>query len=56
MTLIVAVGPRTRALAVRLTPAEQTEPPQWRAKLPAPAAAPRSAMSARWLCTDIEAA
>jgi hypothetical protein len=56
MTLIVAVGPRTRALAVRLTRAEPTQPPQWRGKLPARTAGPRSAASARWLCTDIEAA
>jgi hypothetical protein len=54
MTLIVAVGPRTRALAVRLTRVEQKPPPQWRGKLPAQAAESRSA-TARWLCTDIEA-
>jgi Family of unknown function (DUF6459) len=40
MTLIVAIGPRIRALAVRLTLA------------PTPA----TAASARWVCTDIEAA
>jgi hypothetical protein len=56
MTLIVAVGPRTRALAVRLTRAEPTQPPQWRGKLPARTAEPRSAAPARWVCTDIEAA
>jgi len=56
MTLIVAVGPRTRALAVRLARAEPTPPPQWRGKLPAPTTEPRSAASPRWLCTDIEAA
>jgi Family of unknown function (DUF6459) len=57
MTLIVAVGPRIRALAVRLTLAGPEEPrPGWREKLPARAPAPRAATSARWLCTDIEAA
>jgi Family of unknown function (DUF6459) len=54
MTLIVAVGPRTRALAVRLTRAEPTPRPQWRGKLAPQAAESRSA-TARWLCTDIEA-
>ena len=54
MTLIVAVGPRTRALAVRLTRAEPTPRPQWRGKLTARVAESRSA-TARWLCTDIEA-
>ena len=54
MTLIVAVGPRTRALAVRLTRVEQKPPPQWRGKLAARTAESRSA-TARWLCTDIEA-
>ena len=56
MTLIVAVGPRTRALAVRLTRAEPTQPPQWRGELPARTTEPRSAASARWVCTDIESA
>jgi hypothetical protein len=56
MTLIVAVGPRTRALAVRLTRAEPTQPPPWRGKLPAQTQDPRPAPPARWLCTDIEAA
>jgi hypothetical protein len=56
MTLIVAVGPRIRALAVRLTRAEQTPRPGWRDKLATRAAEPCSATSARWLCTDIEAA
>jgi Family of unknown function (DUF6459) len=54
MTLIVAVGPRTRALAVRLTRAEPTPRPQWPGKLAPQAAESRSA-TARWLCTDIEA-
>jgi hypothetical protein len=54
MTLIVAVGPRTRALAVRLARAEPTPQPQWRGKLAARTAESRSA-TARWLCTDIEA-
>jgi hypothetical protein len=56
MTLIVAVGPRIRALAARLTRAEPTQPPQWRGKLPARIAESRSPASARWVCTDIEAA
>jgi hypothetical protein len=56
MTLIVAVGPRTRALAVRLTRAEPTRPPQWREKLGTRTGQSRSAAPARWLCTDIEAA
>jgi hypothetical protein len=55
MTLIVAVGPRTRALAVRLARAEPT-PPQPRGALPARTPDDRSAATARWLCTDIEAA
>jgi hypothetical protein len=56
MTLIVAVGPRIRALAVRLTTAPAGQRPGWREKLPARTAEPRSAPAARWLCTDIEAA
>ena len=44
MTLIVAVGPRTRALAVRLERAE-TARTAW-----------RDEPAMRWLCTDIEAA
>ena len=58
MTLIVAVGPRTRALAVRLARAEPTPRPQWRDIVPAQASDARSASAAspRWLCTDIEAA
>ena len=56
MTLIVAVGPRTRALAVRLARTEPTPPPQWRGTLPAQTPDARSAASTRWLCTDIEAA
>ena len=35
MTLIVAVGPRIRALAVRLTLAPPEQRPGWREKLPA---------------------
>jgi hypothetical protein len=54
MTLIVTVGPRTRALAVRLTRAEPAPPRPWRGRLDA-SAEPRSA-APRWLCTDIEAA
>ena len=58
MTLIVAVGPRTRALAVRLARVESAPRPQWRDIVPAqtPDARSPSAASARWLCTDIEAA
>ena len=56
MTLIVAVGQRIRALAVRLTLAPADQRPGWREKLPAVTAEPRSAPPARWLCTDIEAA
>jgi hypothetical protein len=42
MTLIIAVGPRTRALAVRLARAQPSRRPAWQEN--------------RWLCTDIEAA
>jgi Family of unknown function (DUF6459) len=56
MTLIVTVGPRTRALAVRLERTCPSPPPAWSEKLASPATRPRSAASARWLCTDIEAA
>ena len=56
MTLIVAIGPRTRALAVRLALAPAEQRPGWREKLPTGAPEPRSARPARWLCTDIEAA
>jgi hypothetical protein len=56
MTLIVAMGPRIRALAVRLTLAPAEQRPGWRGKLPAGPPEPRSARPARWLCTDIEAA
>jgi len=45
MTIIIAVGPRTRALAIRL---EHTRPPH-----PRPGRPPQPA---RWICTDIEAA
>jgi hypothetical protein len=56
MTLIVAIGPRIRALAVRLALAPAEQRPGWREKLPAGPPEPRSAGPARWLCTDIEAA
>jgi Family of unknown function (DUF6459) len=56
MTLIVAIGPRIRALAVRLTLAPAEQRPGWRENLPAGPPEPRSAGPARWLCTDIEAA
>ena len=56
MTLIVAVGPRVRALAVRLTLVAPERRPGWREqKLPV-RAEPRAVTSARWLCTDIVAA
>jgi hypothetical protein len=42
MTVIVRLGPRTRALAVRLETVQRT--------------ASGGAAAARWLCTDIEAA
>jgi Family of unknown function (DUF6459) len=54
MTLIVGVGPRTRALALRLTRVEPKPQAQWRGTLAARTAESRSA-TARWLCTDIEA-
>jgi hypothetical protein len=56
MTLVVAVGPRIRALAVRLALATPEQRPGWREKRPARAPATRTAASPRWLCTDIEAA
>jgi hypothetical protein len=56
MTLIVAIGPRIRALAVRLTLAPAEQRAGWREKLPTDTPEPRSARPARWLCTDIEAA
>jgi hypothetical protein len=45
MTIIIAAGPRTRALAIRL---EHTTPPR-----PRPG---RPQQPAKWICTDIEAA
>jgi hypothetical protein len=56
MTLIVAVGPRIRALAVRLALAPPEQPPGWREKLPTRTPAPPPGLSPGWLCTDIEAA
>jgi hypothetical protein len=57
MTLVVSIGPRTRALAVRLERIDQAQRPAWSEKLTTQAARPRSAsMSAQWRCTDIEAA
>jgi len=56
MTLIVAFGPRIRALAVRLNRVGPSNRPQWREKLPATAANAAAVTSVRWLCTDIEAA
>jgi hypothetical protein len=56
MTLIVTVGPRTRALAVRLERNYSARRPA-RGEKPAPhAAKPRSPAPASWRCTDIEAA
>ena len=55
MTLMVAVGPRTRALAVRLARAEPT-PPQPRGRSPPGPRMAGQRATARWLCTDIEAA
>jgi len=67
MTVIAGLGPRTRALAVRLQRADPAERPEW--LNPADSAEQRqvSALSTRtaqrdkaaahrWLCTDIEAA
>jgi uncharacterized protein DUF6459 len=45
MTVIIAVGPRTRALAIRL---EHSPPPRTAPGQPPP--------PGRWICTDIEAA
>lgn len=58
MTLVVTVGRRTRALAVRLERIDPGQRPAWRDKLAAQAARPQpqSAASPRWLCTAIEAA
>jgi hypothetical protein len=56
MTLIVAIGPRIRALAVRLTVAQPKQRPGWREKPPARAPLAPAAAKPRWLCTDIEAA
>ncbi len=56
MTLIVAIGPRGRAVAVRLTFAPPALRPGWREKLPARSPAPSAATPPGWLCTDIEAA
>jgi hypothetical protein len=56
MTLIVAVGPRIRALAVRLTLAQPKQRPGWREKPGARARLAPAAAQPGWLCTDIEAA
>jgi hypothetical protein len=56
MTLIVAVGPRVRALAVRLTLAPPQQRPGWPEKRPARSPASSAAARPGWLCTDIEAA
>jgi hypothetical protein len=52
MTLIVAVGGRIRALAVRLTLGRPDRRPGWQQ----PTAVPPATVAPRWLCTDIEAA
>jgi len=56
MTLVVTVGPRTRALAVRLERTYSAQRPAWGEKAAPHAAKPRSAAPASWRCTDIEAA
>lgn len=68
MTVVVGVGARTRAIAVRLERARRPRQSRWpdetaRPRLPAPtgqAAVTRPGTTARtapqWLCTDIEAA
>jgi hypothetical protein len=44
LAMVVLIGPRARALAVRLERAAEPERTAWRGKL-----------ATRWLCTDIEA-
>jgi hypothetical protein len=56
MTLVVTVGPRTRALAVRLERTCPMQRPAWREKLVTQAPHSRPGTSAQWRCTDIEAA
>jgi Family of unknown function (DUF6459) len=56
MTLIVVVGPRIRALAVRLTLAPPEQGPDWREKQPASGPGQPAGRPPGWLCTDIEAA
>lgn len=62
MTVVAAVGARTRALAVRLQRAESPAPAGRAARLgqaatrPGKAAAGAAPTVSRWLCTDIEAA
>ena len=56
MTLIVAVGPRIRALAVRLTLDRAGAAARMAGEAAGANAEPRAATSPRWLCTDIEAA
>ena len=56
MTLIVAVGPRIRALAVRLTLAPPEQRPGWPGKRPPRSPAPSANPRPGWICTDIEAA
>ena len=56
MALIVVIGPRIRALAVRLTLAPPEQRAGWREKLPARVPASPAVAQPGWLCTDIEAA
>lgn len=50
MSVVIALGPRTRALAVRLERAAQPNQPV------RPGRAARAGQPIRWLCTDVEAA
>lgn len=57
MTVVAGVGPRTRALAVRLQRADPAEQPARHGQPGTrPGKAPSPTATARWLCTDIEAA
>ncbi len=56
MTLVVTVGPRTRALAVRLEQAAPARRAVGPGKLARPDAGPHTPPQAQWRCTDIEAA
>jgi len=59
MTVVAAIGARTRALAVRLQRADPAERPAWRSQpgtRPGRATIAWTRTMAPWLCTDIEAA